>query len=143
MSTTQTLQPAIDAGSNTGRLMRVTGLALSGLAILFLAMDSALKIAALPVVAETVAPLGWTGDPSFWRAMGLLLLALTVLYAWPRTAILGAILLTAYLGGAVATHARVGSPLFSHTLFGVYLGLVVWAGLWLRDARLRGLLFWR
>jgi hypothetical protein len=54
--------------------------------------------------------------------------------------VLGAVLLTAYLGGAVATHARIGSPLFSHTLFGVYIGIVVWGGLWLRDPRIRALL---
>lgn len=63
----------------------------------------------------------------------------TALYAWPRTALLGAILLTAYLGGAVATHVRIGSPLFSHVFFGIYLGLFVWGGLWLRDPRLRAL----
>jgi hypothetical protein len=71
--------------------------------------------------------------------MGLLLLAITALYAWPRTAVLGAIL-TGYLGGAVATHARIDDPLFSHTLFGVYLGIALWGGLWLRDARVRTLL---
>jgi hypothetical protein len=69
-----------------------------------------------------------------------LLLTPTALYAWRPTAILGAILITAYLGGAVATHARIGSPLLSHTLFGVYLGVIVWAGLWLRDPRLRSLM---
>ena len=69
-----------------------------------------------------------------------MLLGSTLLYAIPRTAVLGAILLTAYLGGAVATHVRVGSPLFSHTLFGVYLGVIVWGGLWLRDPRIRALL---
>ena len=65
---------------------------------------------------------------------------MTALYAWPRTAVLGAVLLTGYLGGAVATHLRVGSPLFSHTLFGVYLGIALWGGLWLRDGRVRALL---
>ena len=65
------------------------------------------------------------------------MLACTILYAVPRTAVLGAILLTGYLGGAVATHVRVGSPLFSHVLFGVYLGVMFWGGLYLRDARLR------
>ena len=72
--------------------------------------------------------------------MGLLLLAITALYAWPRTAVLGAVLLTGYLGGAVATHLRVGDPLFSHILFGVYLGIALWGGLWLRDGRVRALL---
>ena len=68
-------------------------------------MDAGMKIAALPIVSESAAMIGWTADPGFWRAMGLLLLAITALYAWPRTAVLGAILLTGYLGGAVATHA--------------------------------------
>ncbi len=81
---------------------------------------------------------GWMDRRSWlWRAMGLLLLAITGLYACPRTAVLGAILLTVYLGGAVATHVRVGNPLFSHILFGVYLGIALWGGLWLRDARIR------
>ena len=97
-------------------------------------MDAAIKIAALPIVSETAMTIGWTVDPGFWRAMGLLLLAITALYAWPRTAVLGAILLTGYLGGAVATHVRIG------TLFGIYLGFALWVGLWLRDARLRSCL---
>ena len=117
-----------------------TGRALSGLVILFLVMDAGIKIAALSVVTESAVMIGWTGDAGFWRAMGLLLLAITALYAWPRTAVLGAILLTGFLGGAVATHLRMSDPLFSHTLFGVYLGIALWAGLWLRDPRIRNLL---
>jgi len=117
-----------------------TGRALSGLVILFLVMDAGMKIAALPVVTESAVMIGWTADPGFWRAMGLLLLAITALYAWPRTAMLGAILLTGFLGGAVATHLRMSDPLFSHTSFGVYLGIALWGGLWLRDARVRNLL---
>jgi hypothetical protein len=77
------------------------------------------------------------------RGLGLLLLLCTALYAWPRTAVLGAILLTGYLGGAVASHVRLGNPLFTHILFGVYLGIFAWGGLFLRDARLRALLPWR
>lgn len=123
-----------------GRLLIRAGWIVSGLLILFLIMDAGLKIAALPVVSETVVALGWTPDPGFWRGMGLLLLGITALYAWPRTAVIGAILLTAYFGGAIATHARIGSPLLSHTLFGVYLGVMAWAGLWLRDPRIRALL---
>jgi len=116
------------------------GRTLSVLVILFLLMDAGMKIAALPIVTESAVMIGWTGDAGFWRAMGLLLLAITALYAWPRTAILGAILLTGFLGGAVATHLRMGDPLFSHTLFGVYLGIALWGGLWLRDPRVRNLL---
>jgi hypothetical protein len=69
-----------------------------------------------------------------------MLLACAALYAWPRTAILGAIVLTGYLGGAIATHVRIANPLFSHTLFGVYLGVILWAALWLRMPALRALL---
>jgi hypothetical protein len=116
------------------------GRVLSSLVILFLTMDAAMKIAALPIVAETAPTIGWTADPGFWQGIGLLLFAITALYAWPRTAVLGAVLLTGYLGGAVATHLRVGDPLFSHVLFGVYLGIALWGGLWLRDGRVRALL---
>jgi hypothetical protein len=126
--------------ASPNRLSIRAGWTVSGLLVLFLIMDAGLKIAALPIVSETVAALGWTPDPGYWRGMGMLLLALTALYAWPRTAVLGAILLTAYFGGAIATHARIGSPLLSHTLFGVYLGVMAWAGLWLRDPRIRALL---
>ena len=67
----------------------------------------------------------------------------TLLYATPRTAILGAILMTGYLGGAIATHLRVGSPVFTHILFGLYLGLLMWGGLYLRDAHLRTMIPFR
>ncbi len=74
------------------------------------------------------------------RSLGIITVVCTVLYSIPPTSILGAILLTGYLGGAMASHLRIGSPLFSHTLFGLYLGLMVWGGLWLRDRKLRSLL---
>ena len=77
------------------------------------------------------------------RILAVLTLVCTVLYAYPRTSVLGAILLTGYLGGAMATHFRAGSPLFSHLLFGLYLGLMVWGGLYLRDERLRALIPFR
>jgi hypothetical protein len=77
------------------------------------------------------------------RPLGILLLACTILYAIPRTSVLGAILLTGYLGGAIYVHVRAGSPLFSHTLFGVYLGILLWGGLYLRDERVRLILPWR
>ncbi|MFC1457668.1 DoxX family protein [Microvirga arabica] len=117
-----------------------TGRVLSGLVVLFLLFDGAIKLVPLQVVIDTVIPLGWPADPVTWRALGLVLIASTLLYAYPRTAFLGAVLLTAYLGGAVAAHVRVGSPLFSHILFGVYVGVALWVGLWLRDPRIRALL---
>ena len=98
-----------------------------------------MKLLALPVVLEAGAQLG-LGGVAMARGLGTILIACTILYALPRTAVLGAILLTGFLGGAVATHLRIGTPLFSHVLFGVYVGVIVWAGLYLRDARLRVLL---
>jgi hypothetical protein len=128
---------AMQPGSR-GRAFRV-GWALSGIVIAFMLMDATMKLLALPVVLETSAPLGFAGV-TMARALGTVLLVCTVLYLAPRTAVLGAILLTGYLGGAVATHVRVGSPLFTHVLFGVYLGVLLWGGLYLRDARLRTLI---
>ncbi|MBD2747444.1 DoxX family protein [Microvirga sp. BT688] len=117
-----------------------TGRALSGLVVLFLLFDGTIKLVPLQVAIDTVIPLGWPTDPVTWRALGIVLIVSTLLYAYPRTAFLGALLITAYLGGAVATHVRVGSPLFSHSLFGVYMGIALWTGLWLRDPRIRALL---
>ncbi len=118
---------------------RTFGWVMSGLVIAFLLMDATMKLLALPVVLETSGPLGFAGA-DVARMLGAVLLVCTLLYAAPPTAVLGAILVTAFLGGAVATHVRVGSPLFTHDLFGVYIGLLLWGGLYLRDARVRALL---
>jgi len=117
---------------------RTIGWVLSGLVIAFLLMDATMKLLALSVVLEAQEPLGFSGAATA-RGLGVLLLVCTLLYAAPQTAVLGAILLTGYLGGAVVTHLRVGDPLFSHILFGVYLGVSLWLGLYLRDARVRAL----
>lgn len=124
----------------TSRRSLWAGRALSGLAILFLVMDGTMKLVPLQPVIDTMAQLGWPSDPMTARTLAILTLVPTLLYAIPRTAILGAILLTGYLGGAVATHVRIGSPIFSHDLFGVYVGIILWGGLWLRDARVRALI---
>jgi hypothetical protein len=116
------------------------GLVLSGIVIAFLVMDATMKLLALPVVTQTSAAIGWPDDAGTARLLGALLLSITALYALPRTSILGAILLTGYLGGTVAIHARISSPLFTHILFGVYLGVLAWAGLYLRNRKLRALL---
>ena len=116
------------------------GRILSGLVVLFLVFDGAIKLVPLQVVVDTTAELGWPVDAPTLRALGVVLIASALLYAYPRTALLGAILITAYLGGAVATHVRIGSPLFSHVLFGVYVGVMAWGGLWFREPRLRALL---
>lgn len=118
---------------------RRIGVVLSTLAVLFLALDAAMKLLAMPFVLEASAQLGLPGSPEFARGLGAVLLACTVLYAWPRTAVIGAILLTGYLGGAIATHVRVSNPLLSHTLFGAYVALFVWGGLFLRDERVQAL----
>lgn len=114
------------------------GRVLSALVILFLLFDGSLKVMELDIVKETGAQLGLPAHLNF--GLGVLIFIIVVLYAIPRTSILGAILLTGLLGGAIATHLRVGSPLFTHTLFGVYLGLMAWGGLFLRDERLRALI---
>jgi hypothetical protein len=117
-----------------------TGRVLSGLAAAFLLVDAGTKLAAPGFVAANSPEIGWSLDPVTIRTLGTLLLVPTLLYIWPRTALLGAILVTGYLGGAIATHLRIDSPLLTHTLFGVYLALMVWGGLWLRSPRLRALL---
>ena len=126
-----------------GRAKLWAGRIVSGVVIAFLLVDAAIKLPPIQPVTETLAALGWPADAATARTLGLLLLAITALYAWPRTAIVGAVLLTGYLGGAIATHARVGSPLLTHTLFGVYVGALAWAGLLLRDARFRAFLAFR
>jgi hypothetical protein len=112
---------------------------LSGLAIAFLAIDAGGKLIAPAMMIANSPPLGLPDSPAFCQLLGGILAVCTLLYAVPRTAILGAVLLTGYLGGAVAIHLRVGSPLLGFTLFGVYLGLLVWGGLWLRNPALRAL----
>jgi hypothetical protein len=110
---------------------------LSGLVILFLLFDGAIKLVPWPVVTETMDRIGYGSSETLARSLGIITIVCTVLYAVPPTSILGAILLTGYLGGAMASHLRIGSPLFSHILFGFYLGLMLWGGLWLRDRSLR------
>jgi hypothetical protein len=114
------------------------GRIMSGLVIAFMLLDGAMKLVPLDVVVTTSEQIGIPG--SLARTLGILGLICTVLYAVPRTSIIGAILLTGYLGGAIASHLRLGDPIFTHTLFGLYLGLLMWGGLYLRDDRLRALI---
>ncbi len=125
------------------RTLHRIGTGLTAIAALFWIMDTGMKLAMLPVVAETMGPLGWPTDSRTTLALGLIQAAGLGLYLWPKTSVLGAVVLTAYLGGAIATHARIGSPLPTHTLFGVYVGLITWGGLWFRAAELRALLPFR
>lgn len=111
-----------------------TGRVIGGLVTALMLLDAALKIARPAAASAAFVRSGWPLELSV--PLGLILLASTVLYAIPQTAVLGAILLTGYLGGAVATNLRLGNPIFSQTLFPVYFGVLVWLPLWLRDRRL-------
>jgi DoxX-like family len=114
------------------------GRVLTGVFALFmLGASIAPKLLRLPIAEETMAQLGW--PPGYAFMIGLVELACLVLYLVPRTSVLGAVLMMGLLGGAMATQIRAGSPLFSHILFSLYLGLFMWGGLWLRDSRLRAL----
>jgi hypothetical protein len=124
--------------NDAGRRRRWAGRALSGLAVAFLLFDSAGKLFQVPPVVEGTLRLGYPRDLVF--TLGVILLTCVLVYVIPRTSVLGALLLTGYLGGAVATHVRVESPLLTHALFPVYVAAILWAGLLLRDGRLRGLL---
>lgn len=117
----------------------IVGRVLSGLVILALTLDAGGKLLFPSTMIATSPPTGLPADIGFYRLLGTILAVSVALYAWPRTAFLGAVLLTGYLGGAIATNVRVSMPLFTFTLVGFYLGLLVWGGLWLRDARLRAL----
>jgi len=120
--------------SNKGALW--AGRIISALPALFLLLDGIMKLVKPVFVVEATVQLGY--PESVIIGLGALLIACTILYLIPRTAVLGAILLTGYLGGAVATHVRVGGPLFS-IIFPVILGAMLWGGLYLRDERVRSL----
>jgi DoxX-like family len=130
LSATQTA-PASRKTLWTGRIM-------STLVVVFPVFDGVIKFFKPAPVVEAFAHLEL--PVSLAVGLGIVLLSCTVLYAIPRTSILGAILLTGYLGGAVATHLRAGDPLFTHVLFPTYLGVLLWLGLYLRDGRLRALI---
>jgi hypothetical protein len=122
---------------------RWVGRILSGLVVVFLMVDGAIKLVPWPIVTETMDRMGYGSSDALMRGLGAITIVCTVLYAIPPTSILGAILLTGYLGGAIASHVRIDSPLFTHTLFGLYLGLMLWGGLWLRDRNLRRMIPFR
>jgi len=111
------------------------GRIISALPVLFLLFDAVIHIIRIGPVDQAFTDLGWPASLS--PTLGIIELICVVLYAIPRTSVLGAVLLTGYLGGAVATNLRVGLPLFSHVLFPVYVGVLLWGGLYLRDLRLR------
>lgn len=117
------------------------GRVLSGIVIVFLLMDAGMKLVPIQPVIEAMQNLGFTSSPVLARTLGGLLLVCTLLYAIPRTSLFGAILLTGYLSGAIAVHVRVGSPLLSHTLFGGYIGIMLWSALILRSRNIKEILF--
>ncbi len=121
----------------TPKPMLWTGRALSGLFVLFMLFDVAIKWLRLPIVDQSMIELGYRAGIGFW--IGVLETAILALYVVPRTAVLGAVLFMGVFGGAIASHWRHGDPVLSHDLFGVYLGAIMWAGLWLRDPALRAI----
>jgi DoxX-like family len=127
----------ISSDRSVGTAARV-GMVCTTLAALFLTFDTVLKVLRLGPAVEGTVALGYPLDSV--RTIGIIELVCVVLYLVPRTSVLGAILLTGYLGGAIATHVRIGNPLFTHVLFPIYVALFVWGGLYLRERRLRELL---
>jgi hypothetical protein len=130
-----TYSPALTTLPQLSSRSRWIGRVLSAIPVLFLAFDAAIKLAHPAFVAEASIRIGFPDELA--GPLGVILLACLALYLVPRTAVLGATLLTAYLGGAVAIHTRIGDPLFSHVLFPVYVAVLLWGGLFLRDARVR------
>ena len=114
---------------------RIAGWVISGLMAAFNLFDAFAKFVQPKPVADAFARTGWPLELS--STLGVILVVCTALYLIPRTSLLGAVLLTGYLGGAVATNLRLENPLFGNTLFPVYFGILVWVGLWLRDARVK------
>ena len=136
MSISATVPDILPASSSRAQV--ITGRVLSAIAVLFLAFDTIFKFVRPAEVVKGTTELGWPEDVIL--PLGIICLVMLVLYLIPRTAFLGALLWTGYLGGAVATHVRIHNPLFSHILFPVYVALLLWGGLWFRDRRLRALL---
>jgi len=125
----------------TRRRGNTAGLVCMAVVALFLAFDTSLKVLRLAPAVEGTVALGYPAESVVW--IGIIELVCLVLYLVPRTAVLGALLLTGYLGGAIATHVRISSPLLTHTLFPIYVALLLWGGLYLRDQRLHALVPFR
>ena len=138
MSAASQASPLPNLRSSVSKTRLWVGRGVSALVIVFCIFDGVTKVIKDPHVLSASADLGYS--VSSIVLIGALMLLCTLLYAIPQTAILGAVLLTGYLGGAIATHLIAGSPLITNTLFGLYLGLLAWGGLWLREPRLRSLL---
>jgi hypothetical protein len=137
MATTTSAGTQANAAAPRRTAVRI-GRGISWFFAAFLTFDAVIHIANIEPVVEGSRRLGFEVDVMPW--IGLLELALVVLYVVPRTAVLGAVLLTGYLGGAFCAQLRIEAPLFSTLLFPIYVGVALWFGLWLRDSRVRGLL---
>ena len=129
---------ATSPAGDSSRLALWVGRGLSWFAALFLLADSTGKLIQPQPVIDGTVQLGY--QPDIMLTLGILELACVLIYLGPRTSVLGAVLLTGYLGGAVATHVRVGNPLFTHVLFPTYVGALLWSGLIVRDEALRAFL---
>lgn len=127
-----------EAAPPPGRGLTIAGWTLSGLFIAFMIFDVTIKLIGHPEVAKSAARLGLPPDSGF--AIGVMETIVLALYVVPRTAVLGAVLVAALMGGTCAVHLLNGNPLFSHMLFGPYLAIFAWGGLWLRDERVRALI---
>ncbi len=119
---------------------RRIGLALGTIAVLLLLADAASQLLAIRPVIDAAAGIGFPTTPITWQLIGGTLLVSTLLFAYPRTAVLGAILVTGFLGGAIAAHVRIGSPLQAPVLASLVIATLAWGSLWLRDERVRALL---
>jgi hypothetical protein len=129
---------AATAAPSNGKAMTIAGWTLTGLFTAFMIFDVGIKLVGHPEVAKNIAQLGLPTGSGF--GIGVMEAAILALYLIPRTAVLGSVLVAALMGGTCAVHFLNGNPLFSHMLFGPYLALFAWGGLWLRDANLRRLL---
>lgn len=131
-----TATPSVD--ESPSRAARWAGRVMSGLGCLFLAFDAAMKLLQVPEAVQGTVELGYPAR--VLPGLGVVQLVCLALYLWPRTAVLGAVLWTGYLGGAIATHLRLEHPWLSHTLFPIWVAVLLWGGLWLRDRRVRAML---
>jgi hypothetical protein len=140
MSATLLRSAAIDSApaARTSKRTLWTGRILSALAVLFLTFDTVIKLFAAKEAVDGTVQLGWQAH--HLPILGVIEVVCLILYLVPRTAPIGALLWTGYLGGAIATHLRVDNPLFSHILFPIYVAALIWGGLYLRDARVRAVL---
>jgi hypothetical protein len=129
------------AVSFDSKAARWIGWILTGLIVVVMLFDGSIQLIAFDFVTKGMTEFGL--PPSYARPLGVVTLACTLLYAWPRTSVLGAVLLTGFLGGTIATHMPRPEPFLPHIVIAVVMGAMIWGGLWLRDPQLRASLPWR